>query len=129
LAVSGAALAVVKDPDPNLLDTHGWLLLESGEIARSILFLERAARAAPDDPLIQSHLAAAYRKAGRSTDSITTTAVAECAEEVASDRREPEMIVPRLQLYLSPTPPQAQPPAPLETRMTHQRVRHLEDQR
>lgn len=70
LAVSGAALARASDPLPGLLDTHGWLLLETGETARSILFLERAAQAAPEDPVIRTHLATAYRKAGRMDESV-----------------------------------------------------------
>lgn len=70
LAVSGAALANADDPKAGLLDTHGWLLLETGQTARSILFLERAAQAAPEDSEIKQHLAAAYRKAGRSEEAV-----------------------------------------------------------
>jgi predicted Zn-dependent protease len=50
--------------DPNVADTYGWILARSGETARGIALLRRAAAAAPDSGQIRYHLAAALAGIG-----------------------------------------------------------------
>ena len=49
---------------PEIADTRGWLLVQSGEIESGLKYLERAAKAAPQLPEIQFHLASGLAKAG-----------------------------------------------------------------
>ncbi len=46
-------------------DTYGWILFRRGEYEEAITYLEPAATAIPTDPIVQFHLAEAYRAAGR----------------------------------------------------------------
>jgi putative PEP-CTERM system TPR-repeat lipoprotein len=50
---------------PEIADTYGWLLVESGEVAKGLPILENAARVKGADPEIQYHLAAAYARSGQ----------------------------------------------------------------
>ena len=50
---------------PEIADTYGWLLVESGEVARGLPLLENAARVKGNDADIQYHLAAAYARGGQ----------------------------------------------------------------
>ncbi len=50
---------------PEIADTYGWLLVESGEVARGLPLIENAARVKSADPDIQYHLAAAYARGGQ----------------------------------------------------------------
>lgn len=59
----------VADSNPDVIDTLGWLYLESGLPERSVGLLERALESAPTDPTIQYHLALAYTRTGRSADA------------------------------------------------------------
>lgn len=51
---------------PEIADTYGWLLVESGDVERGLPLLENAARVKGGDPDIQYHLAAAYARSGQS---------------------------------------------------------------
>ena len=51
---------------PEIADTYGWLLVESGDVARGLPLLENAARVKGTDADIQYHLAAAYARSGQS---------------------------------------------------------------
>ena len=59
-ALGYAELAYAKAPtNPGVLDTYGWLLLNSGERKRGIELLTQAATNAPQDVDIRVHLAKA----------------------------------------------------------------------
>ncbi|WP_165853485.1 hypothetical protein [Aurantiacibacter aquimixticola] len=59
IRVAEAALALAPD-HPSVMDTAGWLLVQSGrDRSRGLLLLERAAKLAPDNPVIARHLAEA----------------------------------------------------------------------
>jgi len=60
-AIAIAEIAYDLVPDhPSIMDTLGWLLVETGEDrSRGLLLLERAAAAAPDNAVIARHLAEA----------------------------------------------------------------------
>lgn len=49
---------------PSIADTYGWLLAESGQATEAVPILQAAARAAPGNPTIRYHLAAALLRAG-----------------------------------------------------------------
>ena len=49
---------------PNVMDTHGWILVQHGDIARGIALLRKANSIAPQDTEIQLHLAKALLKTG-----------------------------------------------------------------
>ncbi len=45
---------------PHFQDTYGWILVRRGDNAQALTYLEPAAAALPDDPLVQYHLGRAY---------------------------------------------------------------------
>jgi len=51
--------------DGALLDTSGWVLLKSGDLAHAMTLLQRAAARSPDSDLIRYHLAMAELAAGQ----------------------------------------------------------------
>jgi tetratricopeptide (TPR) repeat protein len=42
--------------DPNYLDTKGWILFKQGKHSESVTLLEKAAKLAPDDKVLDAHL-------------------------------------------------------------------------
>jgi tetratricopeptide (TPR) repeat protein len=50
---------------PQLLDTHGWVLVQRGQYAEALPILERANALAPDSPIVRYHLAMAQLRAGQ----------------------------------------------------------------
>jgi tetratricopeptide (TPR) repeat protein len=52
-------------------DTYGWILHRRGESAQALPYLEAAAAALPDDPLVQFHLGQTYAALGRPEDALT----------------------------------------------------------
>jgi tetratricopeptide (TPR) repeat protein len=58
-------------PNPHLLDTLGWAHYRLGHGADAVRFLEQATALAPDHPVLNYHLGAAYSKAGRLADART----------------------------------------------------------
>jgi tetratricopeptide (TPR) repeat protein len=70
-ALDLARRAYDAQPDRyEIADTYGWILVESGRVADGLPVLEKAARAAPDQPDIQYHLAAARARAGRKEEAL-----------------------------------------------------------
>ena len=64
-ALGYAEKAHAKAPaDPNIQDTYGWLLFNSGDEKRGIALLTQAATAAPKSPEVRMHLAKALLKTG-----------------------------------------------------------------
>ena len=64
-ALPSAEKAFKLQPDqPAIADTYGWILLEKGQVARSVEVLSKAATAAPDNAEIGYHYAVALSKAG-----------------------------------------------------------------
>lgn len=63
-AIRLADLALTLAPDhPSIMDTAGWLLVESGrDRSRGLLLLERAAELAPDNATINRHLSEARNR-------------------------------------------------------------------
>lgn len=63
-AIRLAELALTLAPDhPSVMDTAGWLLVESGrDRSRGLLLLERAAEMAPENATITRHLSEARRR-------------------------------------------------------------------
>jgi putative PEP-CTERM system TPR-repeat lipoprotein len=67
-ALSYAEQALKLQPNnPNILDTYGWLLTQSGQPAKGIDHLRRAVSQAPDVAEIRWHLAATLAKSGDTT--------------------------------------------------------------
>ena len=58
------ALPLAATHEPRYLDTLGWIQLRLGQVAAATATLERAARLAPDQPLIQLHLGLALHAGG-----------------------------------------------------------------
>lgn len=64
-ALGYAEKAFAQAPaNPQIQDTYGWLLVESGDIKRGIEILAKATASAPESADIRLHLAKAYLKAG-----------------------------------------------------------------
>ncbi len=55
---------------PPFQDTYGWILHRRGQSEEAIEYLEPAARALANDPIVQYHLAAAFEAVGRSDDAV-----------------------------------------------------------
>jgi cellulose synthase operon protein C len=55
--------------NPVVMDTYGWLLVESGELKRGIEVLQRAASLAPAAHEVRLHLAKALLKSGQTDDA------------------------------------------------------------
>ncbi len=56
---------------PEVADTYGWMLVEYGKLKQGLALLSRAAKAAPKNPEIGYHYAAALSKAGRGVEART----------------------------------------------------------
>ena len=63
-------------------DTYGWILHRRGEYEEAVTYLEPAAAALGNDPIVQYHLGMTYLQLGRSADA---AAVLERAIEIAGD--------------------------------------------
>ncbi len=62
--------AVEQQPnDGSIIDSLGWVLLQSGDKASAIRFLERAVELEPEDSTINGHLGDAYFAAGRKQEA------------------------------------------------------------
>lgn len=67
LSLAERAYDVARD-HPAILDTYGWLQIESGNVDRGVTLFEAAA-ARSDTPDIQYHLAVAYARLDRPSDA------------------------------------------------------------
>ncbi|MEM7752349.1 MAG: tetratricopeptide repeat protein, partial [Pseudomonadota bacterium] len=60
----------LRDTDfPPFQDTYGWLLYRQGSFEEAITYLEPAARALNQDPIVQFHLAKTYLALGRNDEA------------------------------------------------------------
>ena len=55
---------------PPFQDTYGWILHRQGNSQGALKYLEPAAEALSDDPIVQYHLGKAYLAVGRNTDAL-----------------------------------------------------------
>lgn len=55
---------------PPFQDTYGWILYRQGAFEEAITYLEPAARALSQDPIVQFHLGKAYLAVGRDQDAL-----------------------------------------------------------
>jgi Flp pilus assembly protein TadD len=64
LATAEAAYRIAPK-DVNIMDTFGWILVQSGQLERGLKLLEHAVAAAPKNPEIRFHRASALAKSGK----------------------------------------------------------------
>lgn len=57
---------------PAFQDTYGWLAFRRGDARTALQYLERAANALPDDPIVHYHLAEVYSALNRPQDAMLT---------------------------------------------------------
>jgi predicted Zn-dependent protease len=55
--------------EPAFADTYGWVAQLRGNTDEAVPYLEAAAKALTTDPMVQFHLAEAYKAAGRAEDA------------------------------------------------------------
>lgn len=71
-ALDLARRAYEADPaSASVADTYGWILVEGGKVGEGLPILEKAAKAAPRDPEVQYHFAAALARVGRREEAAT----------------------------------------------------------
>lgn len=58
-------------PHPFFLDTLGWVYLKMGHQNDALRIIKQAASKAPDQPVLNYHLAMAYYKAGKKRDAVS----------------------------------------------------------
>ena len=80
---------------PPYQDTYGWIQFRLGNLDEALEYLQPAARALADDPLVQHHLGMVYDAMGRSEDAV---AQFERAIELAGDDPRPAFDVARTKL-------------------------------
>ncbi|MGI9390917.1 MAG: tetratricopeptide repeat protein, partial [Boseongicola sp.] len=56
---------------PPFQDTYGWILFRRGEHEEAVTYLEPAANALGNDPIVQFHLASAYAALGQNEDALS----------------------------------------------------------
>lgn len=71
--------------DPSILDTYGWVLVQSGKLKTGITYLQKAHTAKPGNPEIAFHLATALAKNGETKEART---VAKAAAKRTSSRQQ-----------------------------------------
>ena len=80
---------------PAFLDTYGWIAYRQGNLETAQAYLERAAEALPDEPLVQYHLAMVYADLEREEEAIE---LFERAIELAGARDLPQIAKARARL-------------------------------
>jgi Flp pilus assembly protein TadD len=80
---------------PPYQDTYGWIQYRLGNLDEALTYLQPAARALADDPLVQHHLGMVYEALGREEDAISQF---ERAVELAGDDPRPAFDVARTKL-------------------------------
>ncbi|MBV9750420.1 MAG: PEP-CTERM system TPR-repeat protein PrsT [Acetobacteraceae bacterium] len=69
-ALGYARRAFLAAPTPDIADTLGWILASHGEAADALPLLRQAAKAKPQDPSVQYHLALALSGTGQKGEAI-----------------------------------------------------------
>lgn len=75
-ALSYARRAFVAAPTPDVADTLGWVLATNGKAEDAIPLLRQAAKAKPQDPSVQYHLALALNGAGHKDEAVQALSTA-----------------------------------------------------
>ena len=96
-ARSHAEKAVSITPDnPHYADTLGWILVQQGDVANGLRFLDHARLRRPDNAEIRFHLAAALTKASRLAEARTELTAALAAVPPLDNK--PELLALKKQL-------------------------------
>ncbi len=69
-ALTFARRAYLLAPNPDVADTFGWILATNGRAAEALPLLRDAAKARPQDPSIQYHLALALNGTGNKDEAV-----------------------------------------------------------
>jgi len=95
LALAEHALSLSAER-PEILDTMGWLLVNSGQQERGLRLLQQAAMLAPHLPLIRYHQALAYEQTQRYSEALEVLAEVSTGEMDATLREQVEQLYERL---------------------------------
>lgn len=80
--------------DPAFQDTYGWVAYRLGNYKEALTYLEDAAEAMPDHPLVQYHLGRTYDAVGRKEDALRMYQAALAQKLPTRAIRLPEDIIP-----------------------------------
>lgn len=82
--------------NPAIADTYGWILVQRGDTAEGLRVLEAATRAAPSQPDIRFHYAAAQAASGRKNEAIVNLRVLLESAPQFDSRRDAESLLASL---------------------------------
>jgi cytochrome c-type biogenesis protein CcmH/NrfG len=82
--------------NPAIADTYGWILVQRGDTAEGLRVLEAATRAAPSQPDIRYHFAAAQAVSGRKNEAIANLRVLLESAPQFDSRRDAESLLASL---------------------------------
>lgn len=86
---------------PAFQDTYGWVAYRLGNYDEAVTYLEAAAEAMPDHPLVQYHLGRAYAALDRKEDALRMYQVAQALRLPARAISFPEHIMPVLETEIA----------------------------
>jgi len=99
---------------PHFRDTYGWILHRRGDSEGALAFLEPAAEALPDNPLVQYHAGEALLAAGRPAEARARFAAAAALAEGAAEPVLPQIEAARARIAEIDAAAPAPAPAPAD---------------